>query len=61
MSADKFLKGLQFNEADGQQPSDISYGGVGYSGAERPDLSNTHFLMDCPRRRVWRGVWTTLR
>ncbi len=45
-NADKFLKSLQFNEADGRQPSDISYGGVGYSGAERPDLSNTHFLMD---------------
>jgi len=44
--ADKFLKGLQFNEANDKNPDDIAYGGVGYSGAERPDLSNTHFLVD---------------
>ena len=43
---DRFLKGLQFSEADGRNPSDVTYGGVGYSGAERPDLSNTHFLME---------------
>ena len=45
-NADKFLKGLQFGDDDGRQPSDVSYGGVGYGGSERPDLSNTHFLME---------------
>ncbi len=45
-NADKFLKGLQFSEDDGRKPSDVSYGGVGYGGSERPDLSNTHFLTD---------------
>lgn len=44
--ADRFLKGLQFGDNDGRKPDDISYGGVGYGGAERPDLSNTHFLME---------------
>ena len=44
--ADSFLKGLQFGDADNRQPSDIAYGGVGYGGPERPDLSNTHFLME---------------
>lgn len=43
---EKFLKGLQFAEGDTRSPSDVSYGGVGYGGSERPDLSNTHFLMD---------------
>lgn len=45
-NGDKFLKGLQFSEGDGRTPADVAYGGVGYSGFERPDLSNTHFLMD---------------
>jgi squalene-hopene/tetraprenyl-beta-curcumene cyclase len=45
-SADKFLKGLQFSESDGRTASDVSYGGVGYGGSERPDLSNTHFLVE---------------
>jgi squalene-hopene/tetraprenyl-beta-curcumene cyclase len=45
-NADAFLKGLQFGEGDDRKPSDIAYGGVGYGGSERPDLSNTHFLME---------------
>jgi squalene-hopene/tetraprenyl-beta-curcumene cyclase len=45
-NADKYLKGLQSDEKDGRKPSDIEYGGVGYGGAGRPDLSNTHFLME---------------
>jgi squalene-hopene/tetraprenyl-beta-curcumene cyclase len=45
-NADSFLKGLQFGDNDGRKPDDISYGGVGYGGSERPDLSNTHFLME---------------
>jgi squalene-hopene/tetraprenyl-beta-curcumene cyclase len=45
-NADAFLKGLQFGDNDNRPASDISYGGVGYGGAERPDLSNTHFLME---------------
>lgn len=45
-AADKFLKGLQFGESDKRAKDDISYGGVGYGGSERPDLSNTHFLVE---------------
>jgi squalene-hopene/tetraprenyl-beta-curcumene cyclase len=44
--ADKFLKGLQSGGSDGSTPSDVSYGGVGYGGSGRPDLSNTHFLVE---------------
>ncbi len=45
-AAEKFLKGLQIDEHQGKTPSDVNYGGVGYGGPERPDLSNTHFLME---------------
>lgn len=45
-NAEKFLKGLQSEESINRQPSDVSYGGAGYGGPGRPDLSNTHFLMD---------------
>lgn len=45
-NADKFLRGLQWDDADGRDESDVSYGGVGYAGRERPDLSNTHFLIE---------------
>lgn len=44
--AAKFLKGEQFDEADGLDPSDSAYGGAGYGGKSRPDLSNTAFLVD---------------
>lgn len=44
--ADAFLKGLQFDEQDGRAASDVTYGGVGYSARERPDLSNTHYLTE---------------
>ncbi len=45
-SADAYLKGLQSDEKAGRTPADVSYGGVGYGGAGRADLSNTHFLME---------------
>lgn len=45
-NADKYLKGLQFDGREGRKPGDVEYGGVGYGGAGRPDLSNTHFLME---------------
>jgi squalene-hopene/tetraprenyl-beta-curcumene cyclase len=45
-AGEKYLKGLQ-NGADGKMPeSDVAYGGAGYGGGGRPDLSNTHFLME---------------
>lgn len=45
-NADKFLKGLQFDGQEGQSPEDIAFGGAGYGGKGRPDLSNTAFLID---------------
>lgn len=38
-----FLKGLQ---GGGATESDSSFGGVGYDGAGRADLSNTHFFVE---------------
>jgi len=45
-NAEKYLKGLQSDEQNNRKPNDISYGGVGYGGPDRPDLSNTHFLIE---------------
>ncbi len=45
-NAEKVIKSLQWNETEGRKPSDVNYGGVGYAGADRPDLSNTHFLIE---------------
>lgn len=44
--AEKFVRGLQFGARPGQDKSNPNYGGVGYGGSERPDLSNTSYLMD---------------
>jgi squalene-hopene/tetraprenyl-beta-curcumene cyclase len=44
--ADKYLKGEQFDEGDGKDKSHVYYGGAGYGGDSRPDLSNTAFLVD---------------
>lgn len=45
--AQKFLKAMQ--EIDGRPPEDLWYGGVGYGGAGRPDLSNTTFFVEALR------------
>ncbi len=42
-NATKFLKSLQSNPGD---ESDTKFGGVGYNGTERPDLSNTQFFVE---------------
>ncbi len=41
-----FVKGEQFTEAKGTNPADLEYGGAGYGGKSRPDLSNTAYLID---------------
>jgi squalene-hopene/tetraprenyl-beta-curcumene cyclase len=43
--ANQYIRGLQ---AEGVKPgpADMAYGGVGYGGAARPDLSNTAFFID---------------
>ena len=44
--AEKFVKGLQVDDGEGKKESDVDYGGVGYGGKGRPDLSNTAFFLD---------------
>jgi squalene-hopene/tetraprenyl-beta-curcumene cyclase len=45
-----FLKGKQWDEAEGKGRDDAFYGGAGYGGQNsRPDLSNTAFFMEALR------------
>ena len=44
--AERFIKGLQWDEEEGQDESSFSYGGAGYGGKKRPDLSNTQFFIE---------------
>lgn len=46
-NAVKFLKGLQFGDDVG--PDDPRFGGTGYGGRDRPDLSNTQFFIEALR------------
>lgn len=47
--AERFLRRLQWDEGEGLESSDAAYGGAGYGSHERPDLSNTSFLIDALR------------
>jgi squalene-hopene/tetraprenyl-beta-curcumene cyclase len=45
--ADRFLRGLQWDEEEGIDKADVRYGGADYGPSKkRPDLSNTQFLLD---------------
>ncbi len=44
--AGAFVRGGQADETKSIDKSDNSYGGEGYGGKSRPDLSNTAFLLD---------------
>jgi squalene-hopene/tetraprenyl-beta-curcumene cyclase len=44
--AEKFLKGIQWDDGEGHGRSSPSYGGAGYGSHKRPDLSNTSFLVE---------------
>ena len=44
--AENFLRGLQWDEDEEQKPEDPGYGGAGYGKHQRPDLSNTQFLLE---------------
>jgi hypothetical protein len=44
--ADAFIRGNQWDEGKNKDKSDVYYGGAGYGGKSRPDLSNTAFLID---------------
>jgi uncharacterized membrane protein len=45
-AADAFIKGEQWDESENKTKSDFEYGGAGYGGKKRPDLSNTQFLVE---------------
>jgi len=45
----KFLKGLQLDEKEGYTPEHKYYGGIGYGGDERPDLSNAYLAVEALR------------
>src|SRR4051812_18113027 len=44
--AEAYVKKAQWDEDDGKDASDMTYGGAGYGSSKRPDLSNTSFLID---------------
>jgi squalene-hopene/tetraprenyl-beta-curcumene cyclase len=44
--AEKFLRKLQWDDDEGHDQSSASYGGAGYGGHQRPDMSNTQFFLD---------------
>jgi len=41
-----YLKTVQFDEGEKKTTADHEYGGFGYNGTTRADLSNTHFALD---------------
>ena len=45
-NAKTFLTSLQYGEASSESATDPNYGGVGYAGKGRPDLSNTTYLLE---------------
>jgi squalene-hopene/tetraprenyl-beta-curcumene cyclase len=45
-NAEKFLRELQWDQGEGLESSDTSFGGAGYGKHQRPDLSNTQFLIE---------------
>lgn len=47
--ADAYIKGLQKDSDEGKDESDPAFGGAGYGKKGRPDLSNTHFLIEALR------------
>lgn len=45
-AARKFLTTHQVDEGDGYKPDHPYYGGIGYGGGERPDLSNLYISLE---------------
>ena len=49
--AEAYVRGVQWDESHGRESWDSYYGGSGYGGTSRPDLSNTAFLVDALKAR----------
>ncbi len=45
-NAEDFLMGAQIDESEDVKADSMYYGGVGYGGDERPDLSNLHWAVE---------------
>src|SRR6202042_2302255 len=45
-NATKFLRGLQGGGDGSMQPGELRFGGLGYDGKSRPDMSNTQYFLD---------------
>ena len=48
--AKKFLRGIQVDEQEGYTSKDKFYGGVGYGGDQRPDMSNIQLSIEAMRK-----------
>ncbi len=46
----KFIKGLQLDKEQGYGPDHKYYGGIGYGGDERPDLSNVYHAIEALKK-----------
>lgn len=64
-NAQAFLIRLQSDEEEGYRPSDVYYGGIGYGGDERPDLSNLQYAIEALKEsgvsaddQVWKKAIT---
>lgn len=47
--AEAFIKQIPFDADEGNSPEDFQFGGAGYGGQGRPDLSNTAYLIEALR------------
>lgn len=45
-AAERYIKGMQWDETEEKNKEDLTYGGAGYGSKSRPDLSNTAFFID---------------
>ena len=64
-AARKFLIGHQIDEEEGYKTDHVYYGGIGYGGGERPDLSNLYMSLEGlkstssdPKDPVWQKALT---
>lgn len=49
-AAEKFLRNLQWDQGEGIESSDPAWGGAGYGSHQRPDMSNTQFLIEALKK-----------
>ena len=49
-AAEGFLRKLQWDQGEGVESSDPAWGGAGYGSHQRPDMSNTQFLIEALKK-----------